>query len=123
MKRSFLFHGFKIVVCVALCAVLLGAVVMALWNWLIPDLFPGTSEITFLQALGLFFLGRILIGGFKGWRGGQCCGCGHKGYKGGYWRKRFEDKMSNMTPEEKEKLKQAYKKCCGFVEDESDQKG
>ena len=121
MKRSLFVHCIKIAVCVIACALVLGFIVMSLWNWIIPDLFPGTAQISFLQALGLFLLGRILIGGFKGWGRRHCCG--HNGYKGGYWKRRFEDKMSNMTPEEKEKLKQAYKKCCGFDVGDSDQKG
>ena len=39
-----------------------GAVVMALWNWLLPSLF-GLPVVTFWQALGLLALSRILFGG------------------------------------------------------------
>jgi len=40
----------------------LGLVVQALWNWLMPDLF-GLPEITYWQAVGLFVLCHLL---FKG---------------------------------------------------------
>lgn len=33
---------------------------MLIWNWLIPDIF-GLREITFLEALGLMVLGRLLF--------------------------------------------------------------
>lgn len=40
-----------------------GALVMQLWNWLLPELF-GWRTVTFWQALGLLALCRILFGGF-----------------------------------------------------------
>lgn len=42
---------------------LAGVAVMALWNSLIPGI-CGFATITFLQAVGLFFLGQFLAGGF-----------------------------------------------------------
>jgi hypothetical protein len=47
----------------ALFALLLGVVAQWLWNWLIPDIF-GLKQITYWQAFGLLFLGRLLFGGF-----------------------------------------------------------
>ena len=44
-------------------ALLLGYVVVWLWNWLMPALF-GITTITFWQAVALIVLARILIGGF-----------------------------------------------------------
>ena len=38
------------------------AIVMLLWNWLIPSLF-GLITINFWQALGILLLARILFGG------------------------------------------------------------
>lgn len=35
--------------------------VMRLWNWLVPSLFNG-PRLRFVQALGLFFLARLLFG-------------------------------------------------------------
>ena len=40
-------------------------VVMLLWNALLPAIF-GLKAITFLQALGLLVLSKILFGGFRG---------------------------------------------------------
>ena len=44
-------------------ALVFGFVTMHLWNWLMPAIF-GLKTITFLQALGLLVLGKILFGGF-----------------------------------------------------------
>jgi len=86
-------------------------VTMLLWNWLIPSLFHG-PVITYLEAAGLMILGRMLVGGFKGGRG---CGGGSWGHhKHGYWKRRWEDKVANMTPEEKEKFKMGMNKCGGW---------
>jgi hypothetical protein len=46
----------------ALVGFLLGIAVMALWNWLMPELF-GLPEIGYWQAVGLFVLCHLL---FKG---------------------------------------------------------
>jgi hypothetical protein len=47
----------------ALFALVLGFVVQWLWNWLMPDIF-GLKQISYWQAFGLVFLGRLLFGGF-----------------------------------------------------------
>jgi positive regulator of sigma E activity len=47
----------------AFIAVVFGFVVMALWNWLMPDLF-GLKTITFYQAWGLVLLSHILFKSF-----------------------------------------------------------
>ncbi|AOW21893.1 Asp23/Gls24 family envelope stress response protein [Urechidicola croceus] len=46
-------------------AILLGFVIMWLWNWLMPDLF-GLTTITYWQAVGIFALSKILLGSFGG---------------------------------------------------------
>jgi hypothetical protein len=83
-----------------LLSVGLGFVTMTLWNWLVPELFHGPT-ITFFQAIGLFILSKILFGGFKGKSGGW----GGKHPRHEYWRKRMEERMANMTEEEKEKYR------------------
>ncbi len=91
----------------------LGFVTMGLWNWLVPVLFHG-PVITFWQAIGLFILSKILLGGFKG-KGGRHGGGpwgGRGGMRGEYMRKRFEERMSHMSEEEKEK----FRKRCNFWE-------
>ena len=79
--------------------VVMGLVIMVLWNWLVPALFSGTS-ITFLQAIGLLILSRILFGNFGSGRqdGGR------------RWRKKFAAKMASMSPEEREKFREKWER-------------
>jgi hypothetical protein len=39
-----------------------GVAVLELWNWLMPSLF-GVPQVSFLQALGILALSRIVFGG------------------------------------------------------------
>jgi hypothetical protein len=75
----------------------LGAVVMALWNWLAPALFIGAREIGYLQAMGVLLLSRILFGGFRGH--------GHPRWPHGRW--------EQMTPEERERFRAGMRNWCG----------
>ncbi len=89
----------KIVIFVLMGAVgvaLFGLVVMGLWNALIPAILAG-PEITWIQALGLFALSRILFGG---WGGGR-----HRRHDGGHWRGRWQRKLDGLSPEERERIK------------------
>jgi hypothetical protein len=70
-----------------------GEVVMHLWNWLLPPLF-GWHTLNFWQALGLLLLCRILFG-HHGGHGGPRPGRGWRG------------RCRNMTPEEREKFRNA----------------
>ena len=79
-------------------AVVLGFVVMALWNRLMPSLF-GWHSVTFWQALGLLILARILFGGFRGRPGGRM-----------HWRQRMMDRFEKMTPEEREKFREGMRR-------------
>lgn len=54
-----------ILVVVAVLALILGFLVKALWNWLMPDIF-GLATITVWQALGLMLLTRLLFSGSGG---------------------------------------------------------
>jgi len=47
----------------AFFAVIFGAAVKLLWNWLMPEIF-GIVKITFAQAVGLVVLSRLLVGGW-----------------------------------------------------------
>lgn len=87
----------KIVAVAIIGLLLLGLILMGLWNWLVPSLFNG-PQITFWQALGLFLLAKILFGG---WRGKGRCGRGSS-----EWKHRYHEKLSSMTPEERERFKQ-----------------
>lgn len=43
-------------------AILFGFIIMWLWNWLMPDIF-GLTTLTYWQAVGIFILLKILLGG------------------------------------------------------------
>lgn len=43
-------------------AILFGFVIMWLWNWLMPEIF-GLTTLTYWQAVGLFILFKLLLGG------------------------------------------------------------
>ena len=51
---------FGIAVLIILAISAFGAVIMLLWNWLIPTIFNGPS-VTYFQALGLLVLSKILF--------------------------------------------------------------
>jgi hypothetical protein len=96
--------GFKILKIAAFAAfyiAVFGTLVVALWNWLMPNLF-GLPTISFTQALGLFVLCRILTGGFR-------LSSLHGG--GGNWAEKQElfDNWKNMSPDERERMKQEWK--------------
>lgn len=79
-----------------------GLIVMLLWNAILPSVIH-VSTINFWQALGILVLSKILFGGFKGGWGGR------RGYQ---WKDEMKKKISNMTPEEKEKFEQHWKNRC-----------
>ncbi|MBI3512449.1 MAG: hypothetical protein HY064_17450 [Bacteroidetes bacterium] len=110
-------------ICVALVATAfifgLGWVTMHLWNWIIPGL-TGWHMIDYWHAMGLLILCKILFGSFrKGGCWGGRCGGGWRNHRHGYWRKRWENKMANMTPEEREKFKMGMSKCGWYDCDEN----
>ena len=85
----------------------LGFVVMALWNWLMPAIF-GLHTITYWQAYGLLILSKILFGGFRGGRGRGPCGDRRD------WGRRMAERWEQMTPEEREKAREAMRgRWCG----------
>ncbi len=88
----------KVAIFGVLAVGIFGLLIMLLWNWLMPALF-GVREIGFVQALGLFLLCRLLVGGF---RGGQPHG-------GRRWRRRMMERWARMTPEEREKFRQGLR--------------
>jgi len=88
--------------------VLFPYVIMLLWNALLPVIFH-IAEINFWQALGILVLSRILFGGFRGHFGHRHGGChGHQNHMGP-WNRRW----SNMTEEERSKMKDEWQKRCG----------
>jgi hypothetical protein len=81
-----------------------GYAVMFLWNAILPEVIPAVGKVTFMQAAGILILCRILFGGFKG-RGGF----GAQGFKN---KNQWNEKMMNMSEEEREKFKSEWKSRC-----------
>lgn len=94
----------RVLVIVIVAVVVFGEVVMHLWNWLMPGIF-GLRAITFVEALGLLLLSKILFGGIHRHGGG------HRG-----WKRHMEDRWSRMTPEERERFRSGMRgrRGCGF---------
>jgi Ca2+/H+ antiporter, TMEM165/GDT1 family len=91
----------KVILIALIAATAFGFLVMALWNALIPSIF-GLHTITFWQALGLLILAKLLFGGFhRHARGGR-----------GEWRRAMRDRWQNMSPEEREHLRQTMRDRC-----------
>ena len=83
----------------------IGAVVMYLWNAILPRV-VGVNPLGYWDALGLLVLCRILFGSFHG---------GHKGRGPGKKfgrKKRWMEKWSNMSEEEKAQMKERWRQKC-----------
>ena len=105
----------KMLVFGVIAAAVVGLIVMFLWNALIPELFKG-PELTFWQALGLLVLSHILLRGWGGqWRHAS-------GWRHDRWRKKFDEKLAAMTPEEREKFREEWQHRCGHGWGEHDGK-
>ena len=110
---KWIFKGICIAIVISLAALGFGYITMQLWNWLMPAIF-GLKVITYWQAFGLLILAKILFGGMGKGKGGhhRCGPGGHWGrHRGGMWRKRWEEKMAKMSPEEKEKVMRHMSRC------------
>ena len=110
-KWKWVFLGPLAILALLLFIVLGGEIVQQLWNWLLPPLF-GWRQITFWQALGILVLCRILFGGFGGYRGNRSS-----------FRRRMAERWEGMTPEERERFRQAMRARCGFDPSTSESKG
>lgn len=106
-RKYWLLRGLRIALAVVFFVALAGFVVMSLWNWLMPYLFQ-LPTITFLQALGLFVLSKLLLGGF---RGGGGPGRAWKAQAQRHWRQKMASRMEGMSEEEREKLRQKMRRC------------
>ncbi len=101
MKRHWVFGAIKMMTFAVVLVLVAGVAVMLLWNALVPAIF-GTAPITWLQAVGLLVLARLLVGGRRAFGG-------HYG-----WRRRWESKVAAMSPEERQKWKEEFGGyCCG----------
>ncbi len=77
-------------------AAVFGALVMLLWNWLMPYIF-GLPELNFWQAAGLLILCKLLFGGISnGHHGHHGCCHGDKN--------KLRERWESMTPEERQRI-------------------
>ncbi|WP_435355847.1 hypothetical protein [Emticicia sp. SJ17W-69] len=113
MKKFWFLKGFAIVAAFIFIG---GFAVMSLWNWLIPSIF-GLTTITWVQALGLLVLSKILFGGFRG--RGHCGGYGGGGHH--FWKQRMAERMEKMSPEEKEHFRAKMKNRWGKWTEKSEE--
>lgn len=102
MKRFWLLRAAKCALMVVAFIAVIGWVVMSLWNALAPTLF-GWPTLSFIQAMGLLILSRILFGGMRGFGGGP----------GMHFRRHMQERWEQMTPEEREKLRSGLRGRCG----------
>ena len=101
MRRTWWLRGLKFALFAVIAVAALGAVVMGLWNWLLPGLF-GWPVIGFWQALGLLVLSKILLGGLRGGPGRHM-----------HWRARMMDRWDQMSDEERAKFREGMRHRCG----------
>lgn len=88
---------------IAIVAVLFfGAIVMWLWNAILPEAVNNINKITYWQAVGLLVLSKILFSGFRGPGGDRKFGQAHK----------LREKYKNMTDEERQQFKDAWRQRC-----------
>jgi hypothetical protein len=104
---------FKCIVGITVAILFFAWVTLLLWNWLVPVLFNG-PVISYWQALGLLALTKILFFGMGG-RQHYNNGTGHQRF----WKNRFYEKMSSLSPEEREAFKKKMQeKWCTSRSDE-----
>jgi hypothetical protein len=98
-KRLFIFLFFA-----AAAAFALAAVVMLLWNAILPPLLK-VNRIGYWQALGLLVLCKILFGSFRGGKTGK-----YRPFGGPP--AHLKEKWMSMSEAEKQQFREAWKKRC-----------
>ncbi|HRG58703.1 MAG TPA: hypothetical protein PK323_07055 [Bacteroidia bacterium] len=78
-------------------------IVMQLWNWLMPVIFQLPS-ISFFQAAGLFALSKILFSSFN---------FNGRNKRGPFNNQEMNEKIMNMSEEERAAFKAQWKQRCG----------
>lgn len=96
-RKKFFFMPFAILG----LALLLGWIVMLLWNAILPKVVPSVTVLTYWQAVGLLVLSKILFGGFHGKPRPNPGGPMH-----------FREKWGNMTEEERAQFKAKWRERC-----------
>jgi len=105
MRGRRLVHVLRVLLIVVVAFVVFGFITMQLWNWLMPAIF-GLRTISFLQAIGLVLLSKILLSGFRPpWAGRR------------RWRQHMEERWAQMSPEERERFREGMRGRCGWGHD------
>jgi len=107
MNRHYLWRFLKIVVVATAAVGIVGFIVMSLWNWLAPAAFGG-HVIGFWQAIGLFVLARLLVGGLRRGSHGR-----------GHWRARMSERWEAMSDEERARFGHRFGGCGGARTDKA----
>jgi hypothetical protein len=97
MRRFWIGRALRAIAMAVLAVLVFGALVMWLWNLLLPPL-TGWRHIAFGQAVGLLVLCRTLFGGIRG----------HGGWG---WRHRMHDRFAQLSPEERERFRERLHRC------------
>lgn len=106
--RRLRFVGVRFLVAGIVALAVFGGVIMVLWNLLMPAIL-NLPAISYWQALGLFLLSRALFGRFGGW-GRRIGGT------------RFARGWNSLTPEERQRFRQAMGTCGGRFGGEQQEK-
>ncbi len=90
------------------------AIVMLLWNAIVPSVF-NAPMLNYWQAAGLLLLAKILFGSI-----GRGFGRRHHGYPDEAWKKKLRAKYEAMSPEEKEKFRSKCRTRFSYIDIEED---
>lgn len=97
---------------------LMGAVVMFLWNAILPEV-TGVKPLTYWKAVGLLALCRILFGNFRGGAPNRGRGWGRQHFNNSdssddhpFSRHRWRNKWKAMNDEERAKFREEMRKRC-----------
>ena len=105
MKGYRFLKGLLFTICFFAFAALVVSALMTSWNYVMPEIF-NLPMLTFWHALAMLIVAKILL--FNGWRRGGS----HWGQHN-YMKQHWGQRMANMTPEEKERVKQYWENKCG----------
>ncbi|MCB0607351.1 MAG: hypothetical protein H6562_00920 [Lewinellaceae bacterium] len=104
MKRYNNYRPFLFPLIIGLFLLASGAV-MFLWNYALQPVVVGVSALNYGQAMGLLLLSRLLFGGFRMRPPGANPMHGRKSPF-------FREKWMNMSDEERQRFKEAWRKRC-----------
>jgi len=111
---KFRFKGILAMLAMLVTCAVFAVAVMLLWNALLPEIFA-LPQISYLQAVGLLILARLLFGGIGGDMRGHA---GHRGARrdGHPFRhdNKLREKWMNMSEEERKEFMEKEKEFPNF---------